>query len=287
MNQGRLHRSLGWFAALLGCGLTLAPAVGAEEALSDAMPGDRTAPVLHYALGALAGYSPDYPGGAGHKSSLRPAWAVEYGRFRLSTSRGSAFLGHGIVTRESGASATLAQDDDFHLSASLRIDKGRDRSDAALLVGLPPVRSTVRARVNAGFDLTPRWTLGASFSQDILGRGGGTQASTSVGYTWPVSEQTRVSFGAGASFGDRKYLRSHYGVPASAAGISPLPTFEPGAGLYSVDAGVEVMTALSRHWVLLGAAGVSQLQGDARRSPTTVRPTGYSVSVGLAYRCCK
>ena len=63
--------------------------------------------------------------------------------------------------------------------------------------------------------------------------------------------------------------------------------FAPGAGLYSVDAGVEVMSALSRHWVALGAVRVSQLQGDARRSPLTVDPTGYSVSVGLAYRCCR
>jgi len=29
------------------------------------------------------------------------------------------------------------------------------------------------------------------------------------------------------------------------------------------------------------------LQGDARRSPLTVKPLGYSASVGLAYRCCR
>ena len=51
--------------------------------------------------------------------------------------------------------------------------------------------------------------------------------------------------------------------------------------------GVEVMSAINRHWVILGAARVSQLKGDARRSPLTVEPTGYSVSVGLAYRCCR
>jgi len=47
------------------------------------------------------------------------------------------------------------------------------------------------------------------------------------------------------------------------------------------------MTALNRHWVLWGGVGVSQVQSDARRSPLTVRPTGYSASVGLAYRCCR
>ena len=59
------------------------------------------------------------------------------------------------------------------------------------------------------------------------------------------------------------------------------------AGFHAVDGGVEVMSAINRHWVILGSARVSQLQGDARRSPLTVEPVGYSVSVGLAYRCCR
>ena len=259
----------------------------AHAATEEAQDGDESAkPRFNYALGALVSSSPDYAGGDGRKNSLRPAWAVEYGRFRLSTSRGSAFMGHGLAPRDAGgASATLAQGDQFNLSASLRIDKGRDASDAPILIGLPSVRSTLRARVSAGYAFTPRWSVGAGISQDILGRDGGAQISTSVAYTWPLTEQTKVVFGAGASFGDRKYLGSHFGVPPGSA--SPLPVFEPGAGLYSVDAGVEVMSALSRHWVILGAARVSQLQGDARRSPLTVEPTGYSVSVGLAYRCCR
>ena len=54
-----------------------------------------------------------------------------------------------------------------------------------------------------------------------------------------------------------------------------------------MDAGVDVMVALSRHWVAVGGVSMSQLQGDARRSPLTVKPLGYSASVGLAYRCCR
>ena len=268
-------------ASLLAC-LCSWPAAHAADAPAAEEP---PKPLFNYALGAIVGSSPDYAGGDGRKNSLRPAWAIEYGRFRLSTSRGSAFMGHGLGPRESGASATLAQGDQFNLSASLRIDKGRDGSDAPILVGLPSVRSTLRARVSAGYALTPRWSVGAGLSQDILGRDGGAQLSTSVGYTWPVTEQTKVTFGAGASFGDRTYLRGHFGVPAGGSGA--LSAFDPGAGLYSVDAGVEVMSAINRHWVILGAARVSQLKGDARRSPLTVEPTGYSVSVGLAYRCCR
>lgn len=65
---------------------------------------------------------------------------------------------------------------------------------------------------------------------------------------------------------------------------SPLPAFDPKAGLYSVDAGVDVMVALSRHWVAVGGVSVSQLQGDARRSPLTQRASNYGASIGVAYR---
>ncbi|WP_300216345.1 MipA/OmpV family protein [Acidovorax sp.] len=266
----------------LASGFAQLPAWAQDSAATDESAGPR----LHYALGAIASNGPDYAGGDGRKSSLRPAWAVEYGRFRLSTSRGSAFMGHGLGSpRESGASATLAQSDRFSLSAALRIDKGRDGTDATILVGLPSVRSTLRARLSAGYAMTDRWSVGAGVSQDILGREGGAQLSASVGYAWPLSEQTKVTIGAGGSFGDRAYLRGRFGVPAG--GASPLPAFEPRAGLYSVDGGVEVMSAINRHWVILGSARVSQLKGDARRSPLTVEPAGYSISVGLAYRCCR
>ena len=285
-----MRRPPALIASLAACTTVLASLCAGLAAHAADAPAASTAeepagPQFNYALGAIVGSSPDYAGGAGRKNSLRPAWAIEYGRFRLSTSRGSAFMGHGLGPRESGASATLVERDRAYLSASLRIDNGRDGADAPILVGLPPVRSTLRARVSAGYALTPRWSVGAGLSQDILGRGGGAQLSVSVGYAWPVTEQTKVVFGAGASFGDRTYLRSHFGVPASSAG--GLPAFAPGAGLYSVDAGVEVMSAIHRNWVVLAAARVSQLQGDARRSPLSVQPTGYSVSVGLAYRCCR
>lgn len=269
-------------SALALASICAVQAAGAEESAASDTP---TTPAFNYALGAIVGSSPDYAGGDGRKNRLRPAWAIEYGRFRLSTSRGSAFMGHGLGPRESGASATLTQSDRFSLSAALRIDKGRDGSDAPILVGLPSVRSTLRARLSAGYAITDRWSVGAGVSQDILGRDGGAQLSASVGYTWPLTEQTKVTMGAGASFGDHTYLRGHFGVPAG--GTSPLPAFDPRAGLYSVDGGIEIMSAINRHWVVLAAARVSQLKGDARRSPLTVEPVGYSVSVGLAYRCCR
>ncbi|MFN3375953.1 MAG: MipA/OmpV family protein [Burkholderiaceae bacterium] len=242
---------------------------------------------VHYVLGGIASASPDYPGSERRGYALRPAWALEYGRFRLSTSRGSALMGHGLGGQDSGASAALADGERFQLRAGLRFDRGRNGDASPRLAGLPEVRSTLRLRVSAGYALTSHWSLGLGVSQDWLGRDGGGQVSVTLGYALPISEVTRLSVGAGLHWADSTYMRTQYGVPTSAAGSSPLPAYVPKAGWYNADVGVEVMHALSRHWVALGGLRVSQLQGAARHSPLTVEPLGYSVSVGLAYRCCR
>ena len=270
--------------------LALAPVLGAVPAAwaDAAEPAASTEPPqrrLNYVLGAIVGSGPAYPGSATRSNSLRPAWALEYGRFRLSTSRGSALMGHGLAAEESGASATLRQSDRFRLSAALRMDGGRDAGDAPRLAGLPEIRRTLRGRLSAGYELADRWSVGLSLSQDLLGREGGAQMSAGLGYTWPVSQQTKVVVSSSASFGNSTYMRAHYAVPAGSA--SPLPAFEASAGLYALDLGLDVTHALSRHWVVVGGVRMSQVQGDARRSPLTERGTGFSVSLGLAYRCCR
>ena len=241
----------------------------------------------HYALGVAYDWSPTYTGSDRHKSSLRPVLSLQYGRFRISSSRGNAVLNHGFDDRGSGASALLVERARFRLSASLRIDGSRSASDDPRLQGLPEVRSTLRGRLHTGYVLSDHWSVSASLSQDLLGRSGGAHVNTGLRYAFDLTPHTKLGMGVGAAFADGTYMRSHFGVPASAAASSQLPTFTPGAGLYGVDMGLDVITALSRRWVMFGGAGVSQLRGDARRSPLTQRATNYGVSVGLAYRCCR
>ncbi|MDD2712783.1 MAG: MipA/OmpV family protein [Simplicispira sp.] len=287
--------SAGWFVCLALAfpaqaqqAAQSAPRLLADEEVPVALPASGPAErPFNYVLGMLYGSSPAYAGADGHKSHLRPVLSLAFGRFRISSSRGNSIMNHGLDDRGSGASALLVERERFRLSTSVRIDGGRSSSDDPLLLGLPEVRSTLRGRVSMGYALSEHWSLGAGLSQDLLGRSGGAQLNTSLRYTFDLTPHTTVGVGVGAAFADGTYMRSHFGVPATAAGTSPLPTFVPGAGLYNVDAGLDVMTALNRRWVIFGNAGVSQMRGDARRSPLTQRATAYSVSVGLAYRCCR
>ena len=155
-------------SAVQGLEAASTPASGAPDKSGAAAPAPK--PRVNYVLGAIVSSSPDYAGGTERSYGLRPAWALEYGRFRLSTSRGNALMGHGLTAQsESGASAMLAQSERFSLRASLRIDQGDDGSDSPRRRGLPEVRSTLRARLSTGYALTPRWSVVQGFRKTFWG----------------------------------------------------------------------------------------------------------------------
>ncbi len=235
-------------------------------------------------VGVAANTSPNFFGGDSQRFKLKPVGALEWGRWRFSSGGGYGLMGQGRRDRGSGAQAMLQATDRFNLSLSLNIDRGRDVAESDRLRGVPDVRSTLRARLRARYNLSERWTTSLAASQDILGRGRGMELDGWLGYRWPLSAATRIDFGLGASWGNSQYMRSQFGVPQSAATSSGHPAFKPRSGLYQTELGVDLAHALSRHWVLFGGLRYSHLHGDARRSPLVERGRGVSATVGVAWR---
>ena len=247
------------------------PAAGADER-------------VQILVGVAANTSPNFFGGPSQQFSLKPVIGLQWGRWRLSTGGGYGLMGQGRRDLGSGAQAVLTDTDRFNLSLSLNIDRGRDVAETDRLKGVPDVRSTLRARLRARYYLTDRWTASLAASQDLLGRGRGMELDGWLGYRWPLSEATRIDLGIGASWGNDAYMRSQFGIPASATAASGYPAFAPRAGLYQTELGVDVAHALSRTWVLFGGLRYSQLHGDARRTPLTERSSGVSATIGIAWR---
>lgn len=240
-----------------------------------------------YVLGVALKSTPEYPGSDRQLVKLRPLWAFSYGRVRVSTSGASAVMGFAAAPAGSGISAVLHQDAHWRLGASARMDTGRASADSSHLAGLPDVRPTLRGRLFAAYTLSPDWSLGASVSQDLLGRLGGAELGLNLGWQHWLSASTSVSAGAAASLGSRRYMQSYFGVdPVHAAG-SGLAAFNPGAGFKSFGVGVGVMTLLSPRWVGFANAGVGTLLGQAADSPVTHQAGSFGVTLGLAYRCCR
>lgn len=241
-----------------------------------------------WAVGASVNNGAKYPGSVERGTGIRPVIGLEIGRYTLSSGGGGSLLDFDLDARDSGVTAKLLQWENFRLSGGLRLDGGRKGEDDPVLQGLPDVKRTLRGRLSAIYDFSQQASLRSTLSQDLLGHKGGATLQTTARYEIQISPRTEISFAAGFTLADATYMNSYMGVPASASGLTtPLPAYVPGGGLFGQDVGVELKHAVGGRWVVFGGLRYTQLRGDARRSPLAVKPDNYSVSVGLAYRCCR
>lgn len=237
-----------------------------------------------YLLGASVASRPEYDGASTRQTKLKPLWAVQWGRWRISTSGGSAILGFGRDAGGAGASTLLIDSSKLRLGVALRMDSGRNSGDSSTTQGLPDVKRTLRARLYANYSLAPDWNLSANLSQDLLGRKGGLTAGADLGWRFYRSPTLEWASGVGVSAGDAQNLRSYFGVPESAVAASGKPAYTPGAGLRDLHAGVSFTRPLSKHWFAFGGAGASHLLGPAADSPLVQRRNGSYANLGLAWR---
>lgn len=267
--------------ALTSC-LLLAPRPGLAD---DDRP--QTPERQGWLLGAMALAQPEYEGSDRRIVKLRPLWAYQWGRFRISTSRAGAAMNFAGDPEGPGASALLLNSGPLRFGAALRFDNGRKNGDSEHLKGLPDVRRTLRGRLFAGWKLDEHWDLSGNVSQDLLGRRGGAVGSLDLGYHHRLGERSEWSAGVGTALGSRQNMQTYFGVTPEQSATSGLAAFEPGAGVRNVYGGVGFITALTPRWILFGNAGAARLVGDAAASPLTLQRASYSAGLGLAYRCCR
>ena len=242
---------------------------------------ESNAPVRHYLIGAALSSSQDHVGSDGRELGLQPILGFWAGRYRLSTGRASSLWNVGRATVvDPGLSTTLVSNSDWSLGASLNWDGGRKSGDDPLLAGVPDLRSTLRGKLSVGYAFAPRWSLGLSSSHDLLGREGGGRYSASLGYRQPLSELSYWDASLAVNWGNRDYMRSHYGIPASGQRAA----YQLDGGIEGMSLGLGYTTAINHNWVGYAGLSLSRLLGDAGSSPAVGSRQVWGASVGVAYR---
>lgn len=242
-------------------------------------------PKLRWLLGESATSAGEYPGSDRRDLSLRPLFALRYGRFKLASSGSSALLDFGAAPDESGASLDLLASSRWKLRAGLRIGGGRPSSDSQDLAGLPDVQRTVLARGTVGYLITPSLGLTGTLAFDLLGRGNGATWSNSLDYRRRLGSETEFRLGAGFTLGNATHMNSFYGVPLSAQ-TPERPAYQPGAGLKGAGIGLGLTSALSSRWIAFGGVSYNRLLGHTLDSPLTRQNYDLAATVGIAWKCC-
>lgn len=239
-----------------------------------------------YAMGVATSSSPEYSGSDKRKYSLKPILALRYGRYKLSSSGGSAILNFGSQAQSSGASADLIDTQSLKLKVSARIGGGRSTSDSSDLAGLPDISKTVFTRLSASYQLSERLSMNTTVSWDLLGRGNGVTVSAGLGYKRRFGQRSEWTVGTGITYANSTHMHGLFGVPANAA-LPDRPAYQAQAGLKDVGLGAGFTTALSKRWIVFGNTGYTYLLGSAADSPLTRGRGAVSASIGIGYRCCK
>lgn len=252
--------------------------VGAEA------PAARPAPRSWDAvIGFTTSYAPEYPGSSRRTVGVTPGGWVRWGRVSIA-SRSSFVARSGEPVSGGGLRFDLSPNERLRVGLSLRHDGGRDESDSADLRGLGDVRATLRLRLGVSYPMDQGWRLASSWTVDALGRGGGTVGEVALSRSVPLASTTSGGVSVATSLGNRRHMRSYYGVSEAQSAASGYPVYEPGAGWRDVSTSVGVRHELSRHWFTFGGLSVARLVGDAAASPLVREPTSWAVNVGLAYR---
>ncbi len=271
--------------------LALAVACGAACAQTPAtnpMPdGSRD---MYVGLGVSA--APDYPGADARRTEALPLLQAEWS--------------NGIFIAGMSAGWHLSRDPQREFGPLLELDRGRDQDgsrsgaggvspmqglagrQASPRQGLYGVRE-VGARLQAGAFANYYLTPSLRVANSVL-YGAGHEHN---GLTWNISIQQvatdiaahhQLTFSAGANLVNRSYNASFFGISAQESMQSGHPAYAPGGGLRDAYLGAGWNWALSPDWMVVSAARVTRLGGDARNSPLVERPTNITVSTGLVYR---
>lgn len=234
------------------------------------------------ALGLTASNAAEYQGAADRVTKVVPGFFVRYGR--LTVTNASGFVTRRADDVERGLGLDLSPSDRLRLKLALRFDAGRSESDSAALAGLGDIPMTVRARLNGTWQLDPHWKLGAAWSVDALGRGGGNLGDVSIVHERRVAPDTTLGFGAALTLAGDRYLQTYFGISPEQAARTSYPLYTPSSGLRDVELSASLRHEFDRHWVLLASTSVTRLLGPAADSPLVKKAGSLRVNAGFAYR---
>lgn len=219
---------------------------------------------LHLSLGAGGVYRPEYKGSKDYEAAPLPFVGFRYGRddFYISL-EGPALRANILPGGWLEAGPVLAYErgrkDDIKNLAVRRLGE----IDAAVNAGV-----FVRKRFElAGGELK----IGAEALTDTGKVHEGVLANVGLDYDHALGERWTVGASLSATFGDRKYMQTYYGVSGSGALASGLSPYAADKGLESVEVGATLRYRINDRWSALAHGGYTRLVDSAADSPIVDR----------------
>ncbi len=227
-------------------------------------------------LGAGAILAPTYEGSDRYKVSPFPFIQGSY-RDRIFIT--GPILGANLIS-------TTVAGGTLRLGALARYDFGRDEGDDDALKGLGNIDGGLDLGGFARYARGP-WSLGLSAYQNVTKSENGLTAEIEGAYARELTGKLRGTVSLGATWADRDYMQTHFGISPTQARNSGYRPFQAGAGVKDASATLGLTYPLGDKWMVYGQLRYKRLLGDAADSPIVGQAGSadqYRASVFLIYR---
>ncbi|NVD96592.1 MipA/OmpV family protein [Massilia sp. BJB1822] len=248
-------------------------------------------------------YAPNYEGGSGHRSWLKPALQIEWsnGMFIAGQSAGihlsdrpgveygpllTLHTGRGArggpvlptnLTGQPGDAVIVRPVEATSSSASAATGTASYNND------LPRIRTRLEGGAFFNYYLMRELRLAQSLSYGAGNEGRGLRWSVDLQrMAFEIAPHHTLSVTAGMTLVNGSYNREFFGLTPRDTPLAP--HYTPRGGLKDVHAHLRWTWTWSPSWMLTSVFSVQQLRGDARASPIVTQTTGASVATALAYR---
>jgi MipA family protein len=176
----------------------------------------------------------------------------------------------------------------FRFALVAQFDPGRKDKDTSTLnptpgdkrlAGMGNVQASTEAGVGVGYG--PVMVVAR---QSLSERGAkGAQVDMTVEMPWSLSDRLGLRFALGATWANRDYMQTTFGVTAAQARTTSFSVYAPKSGCRKVDASVSAEYTIASRWKLQANFGFSQLGDVAAASPIVGRRNSASAALAIAY----
>jgi MipA family protein len=125
-----------------------------------------------------------------------------------------------------------------------------------------------------------------SLAKDVNDGHDGLIGSAQLSYAAYRSQKFFLNLDTQTSFGNKKYMRSYFGVTPVEAARSGLAAYRPKGGIKDAGVGVTAGYQFNEKWGLIARAGANYYLGDAKDSPIVDEGSKLQAvgGLGLSYR---
>ncbi len=175
----------------------------------------------------------------------------------------------------------------FRVGGAITYDLGRRvRNDFSHLRGLNNIQPSPEAKLFAEYALAKVFPL--MLRVDVRRQFGGTNGYIGdIGAYTPMpgsSKHFAWFAGASATYADRRYMNSYFGVSPDQVAISGYHQYQGEAGFKSAGVGISAAWLITPHWIVNVSSAANRLMGSAADSPITETKIQGVVSLSAMYK---